>query len=507
MKRFNQDSAMHHEIEMSEDETCMSSVSSNPTSPAQQSMHSAHNMTNKRYRTQMTSLQVRIMKNIFIDYKTPTMAECEMLGGVIGLQKRVVQVWFQNARAKEKKAKLNQSKTFGQEVDFPKPPEECTLCNFKYSHKYTIQDHIFTKKHIDKVKEYIQSQSDAERELSSSASSMVGVSGLLRSQQPNDVDHMRKLMEEANNHSHMAQLQSMGIGPLGLAPGNMSGMGLLNPGDYLHEMKKESASTEKSRKGGDKSEGSSKKESRSGGSMEAHFQGMGMLSPFGSLMPGVDPGMLPYMYQGLPGIMPPLQSGFLPGAEHMLGYDPMTYGTPLPLLQIPQQAIRDVSSKLMEPKATIGQYTQDCKSIGSLRSLVSNIDYNCAREATVDVGYICKKCQMVYPVKDACMSHQRIICFPGGKIHDAINVILKLEQIQYECKLCLDKFSTVSEFKSHCGTEGHKIKVAKYQQQKASATPQKLSHPVSSTPSPRPESRDNKDRPPSVHVPVRTSSV
>jgi len=156
------------------------------------------------------------------------------------------------------------------------------------------------------------------------------------------------------------------------------------------------------------------------------------------------------------------------GPEHLLGYDPMTYGTPLPLLQIPQQAIKDVSSKLMEPKATIGQYTQDCKSISSLKSLVSNVDYNLAREATVDVGYICKKCQMVYPAKDACISHQRLMCFPGGKIPDGVNITLKLEQIQYECKLCAEKVSTVQEFKSHCETEAHKTKLAVYQQQRHS---------------------------------------
>ena len=33
------------------------------------------------------------------------MAECQSLGQSIGLHKRVVQVWFQNARAKERKAR------------------------------------------------------------------------------------------------------------------------------------------------------------------------------------------------------------------------------------------------------------------------------------------------------------------------------------------------------------------------------------------------------------------
>ena len=47
------------------------------------------------------------------------------------------QVWFQNARAKEKKSKLAFQQTFGNEVEFSRPPEECKLCNFTYSHKYT----------------------------------------------------------------------------------------------------------------------------------------------------------------------------------------------------------------------------------------------------------------------------------------------------------------------------------------------------------------------------------
>ncbi|XP_014680850.1 PREDICTED: zinc finger homeobox protein 4-like, partial [Priapulus caudatus] len=133
----------------------------NPNSP--NSSTGSRQAQLKRYRTQMSSLQIKVMKCLFADYKTPTMTECEMLGKEIGLPRRVVQVWFQNARAKEKKNKLAFAKQFGQDLDLNhRPPDECKLCSFKYSHKYTIQDHIFTRKHIDNVVKCVHGQdSDA----------------------------------------------------------------------------------------------------------------------------------------------------------------------------------------------------------------------------------------------------------------------------------------------------------------------------------------------------------
>lgn len=109
---------------------------------------------NKRYRTPMSNVQVKVMKALFDDYKTPTMGECEMLGREIGLAKRVIQVWFQNARAKEKKYKL-QTK---QNQELSGPPDECKYCRFKYTHKYSVQDHIFTSRHIALVKQHVESR-------------------------------------------------------------------------------------------------------------------------------------------------------------------------------------------------------------------------------------------------------------------------------------------------------------------------------------------------------------
>lgn len=51
----------------------------------------------------MTDHQVRVMRAIYAEHRTPSIGECATVGSKIGLARRVVQVWFQNARAKDKK--------------------------------------------------------------------------------------------------------------------------------------------------------------------------------------------------------------------------------------------------------------------------------------------------------------------------------------------------------------------------------------------------------------------
>ena len=74
-----------------------------------------HPDAKKRCRTQMSPVQVKLLKHVFHVHKTPTMAECLDLAQQIGLQKRVVQVWFQNARSKDKKARLSYQEATGRE--------------------------------------------------------------------------------------------------------------------------------------------------------------------------------------------------------------------------------------------------------------------------------------------------------------------------------------------------------------------------------------------------------
>ena len=76
----------------------------------------------------------------------------------------------------------------------------------------------------------------------------------------------------------------------------------------------------------------------------------------------------------------------------MLMYDPATFGTPLLMLQIPQQAIASIQSKLADEGCVITRYTQDCKSVtDASRMGVKPEDCRVLAEAMVDVGYICRE--------------------------------------------------------------------------------------------------------------------
>uniref|UniRef100_A0ACB8EXX0 Uncharacterized protein n=1 Tax=Sphaerodactylus townsendi TaxID=933632 RepID=A0ACB8EXX0_9SAUR len=118
----------------------------------------------RRYRTQMSSLQLKIMKACYEAYRTPTMQECEVLGEEIGLPKRVIQVWFQNARAKEKKAKAASGSTSGGD-EGPRGTQaqsECPYCEVKYDFYVSCRGHLFSRGHLAQLKEAIKAQLKSE---------------------------------------------------------------------------------------------------------------------------------------------------------------------------------------------------------------------------------------------------------------------------------------------------------------------------------------------------------
>lgn len=148
----------------------------------------------------------------------------------------------------------------------------------------------------------------------------------------------------------------------------------------------------------------------------------------------------------------------------MFMIDPANFGTPLSMLQIPGRAIQRIHEKLAgDPECTLTYYSQDCRHFSELRKVVSSDDAAVARRASVDVGYICRRCQIVYPGRSTCATHQESVCYrdaaaSGGGSAIPSGSIVKLEQMQYECVACRGslRFSTAAEYKTHCGLESHR---------------------------------------------------
>lgn len=196
---YAKDYENEHIIDHSETSSLADPCSPSPGASGTRSIDSGDRPGQKRFRTQMTNLQLKVLKSCFSDYRTPTMLECEVLGNDIGLPKRVVQVWFQNARAKEKKAKLNMAKHFGiNQTSYEGPKTECSLCGVKYSARLSVRDHIFSQQHISKVKDTIGSQIDKEKEYFDPAT----VRQLMAQQ---EMDRIKK----ANEVLGLAQQQAM----------------------------------------------------------------------------------------------------------------------------------------------------------------------------------------------------------------------------------------------------------------------------------------------------------
>jgi hypothetical protein len=148
----------------------------------------------------------------------------------------------------------------------------------------------------------------------------------------------------------------------------------------------------------------------------------------------------------------------------MFMLDPANFGTPLAMLQIPGRAIQRIQEKLTsDSECTLTYYSQDCRHFSELRKVVSADDAAVARRASVDVGYICRRCHIVYPGRSTCAAHQEAVCYRDAASGSAGSTIpagsiVKLEQMQYECAACRGspRFSTAAEYKSHCGHDSHR---------------------------------------------------
>lgn len=89
-------------------------VTSPPSSQNQkEANYIQQHSTPRRPRTHLNCLQLSILQSCYETCAHPNALECEAVGTELGLPLKVVQIWFQNTRAKEKRWRLQQEKLVG----------------------------------------------------------------------------------------------------------------------------------------------------------------------------------------------------------------------------------------------------------------------------------------------------------------------------------------------------------------------------------------------------------
>uniref|UniRef100_A0A915Q0U0 Uncharacterized protein n=1 Tax=Setaria digitata TaxID=48799 RepID=A0A915Q0U0_9BILA len=308
--------------------------------------------SSKRYRTHLTPLQVHVMKSIFMNYKTPSMSECDLLGAEIGLHKRVVQVWFQNARAKERKSRSHS----GDDELLRCALTRCSMCGVNYDHRVTLHDHIFTTGHINRIKKLLQTDS-------------------IQTDGPGDLNIAPEITDkEDTQRTRMKAIRDR-------RTTKPSGASTSNPGS--------------------------------------------------NMMPQFPYNLLYNIRSGLAPIM----------------YDPNLMGTPIPMLQIPESVMAQITTDMSSGRDS-SKFTQDGKTFQQLVSVLPLRDFQCAGSTDSEVGWACPQCTNVFQQEQLLKNHQRLIC-------QGCDSVFKLVQTHYQCRACNTKFGAQAEFRVHCDTLEH----------------------------------------------------
>ncbi|XP_055086196.1 zinc finger homeobox protein 4 isoform X2 [Periophthalmus magnuspinnatus] len=151
--------------------------------------------SSRRPRTHLSCLQLSILQSCYETCAHPNCLECEAIGTELNLPLKVVQIWFQNTRAKEKRWKLQQEKMTtpsGEKIDtssgsylqysalkanrpiLPKPvhlnisvsassPVEgqsakelltghCDVCDVSFDSRAAAREHVFSQYHLATLK-------------------------------------------------------------------------------------------------------------------------------------------------------------------------------------------------------------------------------------------------------------------------------------------------------------------------------------------------------------------
>ncbi|MGH0183080.1 UNVERIFIED_CONTAM: hypothetical protein FKN15_011033 [Acipenser sinensis] len=119
----------------------------------------------RRPRTHLSRQQIQVMQACFKLCRTPTAQECQVLASELGLPLKVVQIWFQNCRAREKRlatspvpTQQNQGGRVGLWSEEKGKGEaswsECQLCDFHFGDRTSVsRGHLFSREHLRRLKQ------------------------------------------------------------------------------------------------------------------------------------------------------------------------------------------------------------------------------------------------------------------------------------------------------------------------------------------------------------------
>ncbi|PIN98006.1 hypothetical protein AB205_0205800, partial [Aquarana catesbeiana] len=462
---------------------------SSPNSFGSNSLFKAKNHDrpgHKRFRTQMSNVQLKVLKACFCDYRTPTMQECEMLGNEIGLPKRVVQVWFQNARAKEKKFKINIGKPFMINQTGPDGTKlECSLCGVKYSARLSIRDHIFSKQHITKVRETVGSQLDREKDYLAPTT----VRQLMAQQ---ELDRIKKTSDVLGLTVQQTNLTSPGAGMLGFPtsatpspalslssaptksllqtpppphppPPHPSSSSSCSSGQQTDQQNKDldkNLKRHKFKKIKEEESEAAKSEVRQSKKEEKISSALSML---GKAETHMDPAHLQALQNAFSGDPASFIGGqflpyFIPGFASY--FTPQLHGT-------------------MQEKSPA---TESTKEEPQTHPKSADLSDNCI-VPFVKHEFICRKCQMMFTDEEAAVNHQKSFCYFGQALFDPQETVLRVPVNKHKCLACDVAISGNEALNQHLQSSLHKEKTIKQAMRNAKEHVRLLPHSVCS-PSP-----------------------
>ncbi|KAF7638759.1 hypothetical protein Mgra_00001840 [Meloidogyne graminicola] len=303
----------------------------------------------KRFRTHLTPMQV--MKSLFHDYKTPSMQECDSLGKKIGLTKRVVQVWFQNTRAKERKNGNNNGES-EELIPFCGSLFHCQICdlpignnlnnNNNNQQQQLLQEHIFNEKHIEKVKERCTQ-----------------LKTTMKNEKREEGYEEEEQEEEKNNENNLIDWNNDEL--------------ILEEENLQNNNNNQSTSSS--------------------------------LSPEQSLA-----AQLPYY--ALAAAAAAGGIGNIPINGLPLLYDPLLFGTPVSVLKVPESVSQQIINDMTSGKGE-SHFTQDGLEINELENKLGE-NFKILSCVDLEVGWGCSNCNNVFQQPELLQNHWKLIC-PNGE--------------------------------------------------------------------------------------------